>query len=165
MTRSDAMILGGILKRVGKLSPTRFVDDFDQRLVLQKTIYLLQAFGLYLGYPFNWYIRGPYSPKLTRDAYSLLEVYDQIPAVRFADNGSENRFLQFLGMLNAAGQDNFILELLASVHFIYSLEPTLNRDDLFRAVKKKKPKVDRSLFSRVTQILSQYALLPGGLSG
>ena len=45
--------------------------DFNRRLVLQKTVYLVQAAKVDLGYTFRWYLRGPYSPGLTRDAFSL----------------------------------------------------------------------------------------------
>lgn len=53
--------------------PTK-LDAFDDRLILQKTIYLLQQAGVPLGYHFSWYIRGPYCASLTSDAYeSFLE--------------------------------------------------------------------------------------------
>ncbi len=47
------------------------VGGFDSRLILQKTVYLLEEAGIRLGYPFNWYLRGPYSPALTRDLFGL----------------------------------------------------------------------------------------------
>jgi len=47
------------------------LDEFNDRMVIQKTIYLCQAAGVHLGYRYNWYLRGPYSPDLTRDAFDL----------------------------------------------------------------------------------------------
>jgi hypothetical protein len=47
------------------------LDGFDDRMAIQKTIYLCQAAGVHLGYRYNWYLRGPYSPDLTRDAFAL----------------------------------------------------------------------------------------------
>src|SRR3989442_1336381 len=47
------------------------LDDFPSRLSLQKTIYLVQAAGVDLGYSYSWYLRGPYSSALTRDAFAL----------------------------------------------------------------------------------------------
>jgi hypothetical protein len=44
---------------------------FDERLILQKAVCLAQAAGVDLGYDFNWYLRGPYSPALTRDAFAV----------------------------------------------------------------------------------------------
>jgi len=49
------------------------VDTFSKRLKLQKEVYLLQVAGLELGYRYNWYLRGPYCPALTRDAFTLKE--------------------------------------------------------------------------------------------
>lgn len=47
------------------------VNSFDDRLVLQKVVYLLETLGMKLGYRYNWYIHGPYSPALASDAYAL----------------------------------------------------------------------------------------------
>lgn len=44
-----------------------------QRKTLQKGVYLGQVAGVDLGYRFNWYVMGPYSPTLTRDYYALDE--------------------------------------------------------------------------------------------
>jgi len=55
------------------------LNDFDSRLILQKTIYLAQTiFGIDLGYSFGWYIYGPYSPDLTYEAFRYPEVFDSI---------------------------------------------------------------------------------------
>src|SRR5947207_10603765 len=48
------------------------LDNFPDRLVLQKAIYLAQAAGVQLGYQFHWYLKGPYSPGLTRDAFAVV---------------------------------------------------------------------------------------------
>lgn len=49
-------------------------STFDERLICQKKIYLLQALGTNLGYSYNWYVRGPYSPELTNYIYNNLDV-------------------------------------------------------------------------------------------
>ena len=49
-------------------------DSFDDRLICQKKIYLLQSLGTNLGYTYNWYVRGPYSPALTTYLYTNLDV-------------------------------------------------------------------------------------------
>ena len=45
--------------------------NFETRLELQKTIYLLEEAGAKLGYSFGWYKHGPYSSSLADDAYRL----------------------------------------------------------------------------------------------
>jgi uncharacterized protein YwgA len=47
------------------------LDSFNERMAIQKMVYLCQVAGVHLGYRYTWYLRGPYSPDLTRDAFSL----------------------------------------------------------------------------------------------
>lgn len=47
------------------------VQTFDGRLAIQKCVYLAQAAGARLGYHFRWYLRGPYCPELTDDAFAV----------------------------------------------------------------------------------------------
>ena len=47
------------------------IATVDDRMSLQKVIYLGQIFGADLGYRYSWYVRGPYSPSLTQDYYAL----------------------------------------------------------------------------------------------
>ena len=42
------------------------MDNFNNRLIYQKVIYLMQNFGLSLGYGYSWYVKGPYSPDLRK---------------------------------------------------------------------------------------------------
>src|SRR5438876_1106010 len=48
------------------------VTTFDDRLILQKAVYLLQCAGVRLGYRFRWYLRGPYSPDMTAGAFGIV---------------------------------------------------------------------------------------------
>ena len=49
------------------------LDTFDDRFMIQKKTYLTQLTGIDLAYRFGWYLRGPYSRELTRDAFRLKE--------------------------------------------------------------------------------------------
>lgn len=49
-------------------------DSFTNRLLSQKKIFLLQSLGVDLGYVYNWYVHGPYSPALTNYIYNNIEV-------------------------------------------------------------------------------------------
>lgn len=46
-------------------------DTFDNRLILQKAIYILQASGINFGYRYSWYIKGPYCPDVTYEAFDM----------------------------------------------------------------------------------------------
>ena len=52
-------------------------NTFNDRLMCQKKIYLLQELGVKLKYDYNWYIHGPYSPTLTSYMYNNLDVLNQ----------------------------------------------------------------------------------------
>ena len=49
-------------------------DTFDDRIICQKKIFLLQSLGTDLGYTYNWYVHGPYSPSLKNYVYNNLEL-------------------------------------------------------------------------------------------
>src|SRR5207253_2671703 len=94
----------------------RYLNVFDSssftgRLIIQKTVYLLQVFGFALGYRFSWYIYGPYSPDLTRDvmetgagaeplAFNKLRLTEQ----------ANNRLKEFRAFVDPVGGDPLQLE-------------------------------------------------------
>ena len=48
------------------------LDTINDRILLQKKIFLAQDIGLPLVYGYNWYIHGPYSTDLTAVAYQVI---------------------------------------------------------------------------------------------
>ncbi len=120
------------------------MGSFNDRLIVQKATYLCQAAGVQLGYMFRWYLRGPYSPGLTKDVFV------------FADEGSagsddcddwelDERSRSRLAKL----KDLFIededrdvvarrLELLASVHFVvdHGRASEQDRDSIAETLKR-----------------------------
>ena len=100
------------------------VDDFGCRLILQKSMYLAQASGVDLGYHYQWYLRGPYSPGLTRDAFAIAaepaEEIEEATRGWSLDDTSRTR-LEAVAELMPTGPEESqaqTLELLASVHFL-----------------------------------------------
>lgn len=61
-------ILHLVLDRLGLGNSIATIDD---RIAIQKAVCLIQEAGLQLGYSYNWYVRGPYSPALASDYYQL----------------------------------------------------------------------------------------------
>ncbi len=57
-----------VLDQLGEADEIASVND---RLRIQKAIYLAQAAGIGLGYHYSWYVKGPYSTQLTQDYYKL----------------------------------------------------------------------------------------------
>jgi len=112
------------------------MENFDERLRLQKIVYLLWAYGISLEYGFNWYVRGPYSPKLASDGYALDdELYERGKGIRFNDEvnvvESLNAFKELLG---DKIKDPLYLEILASLHYIKKV--AFNGQDDFIGISK-----------------------------
>jgi len=100
------------------------VEEFDNRLLVQKAVYLLQQRGVELGYPYNWYVRGPYSSRLADDLFSLVDTpMSETDEVKAYGLGEKTRAL--IGNVKGLFEPNFPLserarhlELLASVLFL-----------------------------------------------
>ncbi|WFN37178.1 hypothetical protein L1994_01950 [Methanomicrobium antiquum] len=72
-------------------------NEFEDKIIAQKTICLLQLKGMEFNYPFGMYVRGSYSPAFTKDYYdhklefknlssgSLLSDYERV-IVKTLDN-------------------------------------------------------------------------------
>lgn len=116
-------------------------DSFDSRIISQKKIFLLQEMGIDIGYSYNWYIRGPYSPDLTTYIYDNLDMladYD-FSAYKLSDtartavdkiNGLEKEKPQTLTTASW-------YELLASLLYIIK---KWDKDNPFDTLIKYKPK-------------------------
>src|SRR5262244_2477390 len=99
------------------------LDSFSDRLILQKAVYLSQAAGVQLGYSYNWYLRGPYSPTLTRDAFAIdTELKQGVDDSKGSnlDPTSLQRLGELRKLINSIPPQELSgeLELLASVRFL-----------------------------------------------
>lgn len=99
------------------------IATFNQRLIIQKSIYLAQVAGVDLGYYYRWYLRGPYSPSLTSDIFGIKAELD----AGFDDSKGWSldedsvRRTKKLGRImpkEAEAPRAKQLELLASAHFL-----------------------------------------------
>jgi len=54
-----------------QLGVSHEIGSLEDRVRVQKAVYLGQLSGVDLGYRFSWYLRGPYSSKLTKDYYEV----------------------------------------------------------------------------------------------
>lgn len=99
------------------------VDIFEDRLIMQKSVYLAQAAGVNLGYYYHWYLHGPYSPSLTRDEYAIdtdiSAGLDESEGWKL-DAGSSQRLEEIRSIFTEPERAKLAkkLELLASVHFL-----------------------------------------------
>jgi hypothetical protein len=147
-----------VLDELG-VSPS--IATLRDRKRVQKAIELAQASGVDLGYTFGWYIRGPYSARLTKDYFALDE------ALRGGDDHPESGYelrpeaIEKLAKLKSiitppSGADldqPEWLELLASLHYLESSR-SLPRSEVDSFLREKKThiahhiKVGRSSLQR-----------------
>ena len=129
----DVINLGVVLKNIDNFD----MSTFNGRLILQKTVYLMQSFGIYVGYDFSWYLRGPYSTKLARNGFALQEVYGNLPTGYFAEKEVQEKFRKFLNFIKNKKTNADQLEILASIHFLKKVYPTMKKPEIIEKVKKK----------------------------
>jgi len=72
--KDDRLIkLVAFLKVIEKKTGHKFnIEKLEDRLLIQKIVYIARFFGIDLGYHFDRYLRGPYSTELADDYYKLL---------------------------------------------------------------------------------------------
>jgi len=113
----------GLMLTVKGLDLPFQINTFEDRLILQKAVYLAQAAGINLGYYYHWYLHGPYCPSLTRDeydiGYELSQDVDDSEGWKLDDESLQklNKLKNLIPTNDRAGI-RLKLELLASVHFL-----------------------------------------------
>jgi uncharacterized protein YwgA len=111
------------------------VDSFNQRLILQKAVYLLQSAGVRNGYRFRWYLKGPYCSELTSDAFGIVgegEAGQKELGTWHLDSPSRKRVSQLSSLLHREGEQEHEqakrLELFASVLFLINTKQCSEAD-------------------------------------
>jgi len=108
------------------------INTFEDRLILQKAVYLAQAAGINLGYYYHWYLYGPYSPSLTRDEYAIdMDISSGLDESKGwkLDDISSQRLVEIQDIFMEPERDKLAkkLELLASVHFLITRKQVSQR--------------------------------------
>ena len=125
------------------------MDTFPERMFNQKVVFILSRIGIPdLDYPFNWYVRGPYSPELTFDLYEsqgildMLEHQQIVPSFNAGDAPALNTFPNLLRELKETDPDKDIevkLEMIASI--IYLAEQVAPWKDKQTAIREALPRL------------------------
>ncbi len=140
------------------------IDTVNDRKRVQKAIYLGQLTGVDLGYRFGWYLKGPYSPSLTKDYFALEE------ALASGDREHDDKELNksIIRKLRKAlplmeppkevhlSQEDW-LELVSSLHFLREVQG-LNNKDCLRTLKREKTRLAK-YFDQAEEALQKVSLL------
>ena len=132
----DRYEMAAILNDIGNFD----TSNFKGRLTLQKTVYLLQSFGLNLGYVFKWYLHGTYCPALANDGFAMEKIAPSMPSIpiEFEAERNQRRYLEFKEYLADKKNDPAMLEISSSICYLDGLG--FKKGEILELVKNKKPK-------------------------
>ncbi|MEK6921840.1 MAG: hypothetical protein AABX82_08175 [Nanoarchaeota archaeon] len=113
LPRDQALFTLNLLRRLGHGS----VGTFEERLKSQKCQYFAQSMGISPSYSFNLYLKGPYSPDLAHDLYTLKDSPSDV--VKFASTELEEKFNKLKSLLKDKSSRQ--LELCATLHWLLKI--------------------------------------------
>ncbi len=151
----EAINLGVVLRNLDNFD----MSTFNGRLTLQKTVYLMQAFGIYLGHNFSWYLRGPYSSHLASVGFTLQEVYHRIPAAGHFAKPTQRKFDKFIEFMSDKKHDPARLEILASIHFLKRIHPKMTKAKIIERVKNKQGYFKKKQCEDAWQELEEWSMI------
>jgi uncharacterized protein YwgA len=111
------------------------ISRFDDRLIAQKLVCLLELKGIDLGYSCSLYVRGPYSPDLTQDLYAFTREFENRETGSRL-NSAEKEAAGDLGRI--FGLKPVPLEVGATYGY-YSIRQNCDPLEALRLVKRLKP--------------------------
>lgn len=133
------------------------LDEFDDRLRLQKFVFLAESFGLNHEYSYGMHLRGPYSPPLAQDYYSDLSSVE--PNRDAIDSFDIDRFVELVN-----GQEVCWLEVAATLraYVIRLQEDGVDKGIVEQAIQKTMEEKDetRSYVEKVFEDLKSANALP-----
>lgn len=157
------LLLFMILQQLGGLR----LLDFDDRLVLQKRIYLLQeAFGFPVDYGYSWYVRGPYSAQLTEEAFRTSErsdIQEESKSVKLTDEALRiiERYQEFEKQFQGMPLP-LSLELAASIHYLMHtgfLPGSKDKDNIASSLRQRGKDFTNQQFQAAWEALDKFGLL------
>jgi len=160
---SRKILLSILLDEFGGLR----LDGFDDRLTLQKRIYLLQLFGVDLRYRYNWYVRGPYCPTLTEDAFELARTGGDIQELCAAyelTHEAKERLQQYKTFETAITSTDLprFLELAASIHYLRHigfLPGGVTKDNIRKKLSERGKPFSHEQVNSAWGLLDKYKLI------
>jgi len=110
--------LGKAIACFGKLGIKPDLHSFQSKLIMQKTVYLLQAMGVKMGYQYGWYVRGNYSPDLTKDLYENKDAFGRLSESEALSQKESKAIEEFLEEMGGR-PDPAVLEIAAAYAYFF----------------------------------------------
>jgi uncharacterized protein YwgA len=166
------LIREGLLKVNGKEDIDSNTDNaFENRIKIQKFVYLAESFGIELGYSntYSMYVYGPYSPALANEYYKLARegFFDTTPSIkedvkRDIKEEKVKRFIEFIKSSNSKRNNIDWLEVATTAIDLAKDYDSRERDSKERLVDHIawiKPRFDRAFIMNVINELEENSLI------
>ena len=136
-------------------------SEFDNRLEMQKVIYMLQELGAPIGnYGFRWYKHGPYSQELLDDMYVIPTTCSN--SISFSVDAQKG--IQSVKNIINIGKDSIYgsanwAECVASILYLrkYVFSSSAKEDDILEELKERKPHLsDDTLNEKAYNLVNEY---------
>jgi len=121
------------LKALGDFKPS--INSFEDRLKIQKIVYLLELKGIKCGFDYHLYVRGPYSPELTQEIYGKREDFERLHCAIKLSRNEETAVHELKELFHMKAS---LLEVAATYGYYVIIE---KQDPItaLKSVKKLKP--------------------------
>ena len=93
------------------------LETISDRIKIQKLVYLAEVFGLDTGFSFTWYVRGPYSPELTKVMFDGANGKSS----GLAEDRDQTKIEELKKFLGNDINSSEKLELIASLHYVLAI--------------------------------------------
>jgi uncharacterized protein YwgA len=115
MQQVNPLKLAGLFSGINKKIS---MEKFEDKLQIQKITYIAQEYGINLGYPFEWYLRGPYCKQVSVDAHAVLDTHNENMTPKEAGL-DEKQVKEFGEILRPYINDPEWLEIAGSLLYLY----------------------------------------------
>jgi len=158
MIRDDVISIAVFLRELNCFN----IDSLENRIIVQKKIFLTEKMGLNLGYAFSWYIHGPYCPQLTEVVYEChsmgLECFARYSLTDIARN-VVTKVNELDELSDKMEMDRYQwLELLSSLVF---WREDQEKQEAINDVKMYKPQFTEEQIQKAVSSLENYSILWG----
>jgi hypothetical protein len=139
------------------------LNDFNDRLSLQKLGFLIQKIQHYEPYYFSWYVKGPYSSKLASTLFFHEEkrTYEKPPTLSDFELDIQKKIQVLLG---SNIENPSYLELYASLWYLMSKGQISKneREQIISIMFKEKPQFSRKdvilALTKISKFRKKYSL-------
>lgn len=129
------------------------LGTFQDRIKLQKIVYLTEyAFGIDMGFKFDWYIHGPYSPDLTKI------MFENISGTPMKLTESKITELKKLKEFFRTHTSSDSLEILGSLHYFLGVVKgkNISKEKKIEKFLELKPKFANKEVQKYYSIIESY---------